>query len=347
MTVFLTISSANYLAQAKTLADSVREHHPDAHTVLGLVDRVPASVPPAYWSPHELLPVESLAIPTFTAMAAKYDLVELNTAVKPFYIEHLYRRDEAVREVIYLDPDILVLGRLDKLLDDLTRYLLVVTPHSVTPSDEPAAVKMEVDMLKTGVYNLGFLGTSRRPRVFEFLRWWQRRLEQYCFYRTDLNLFVDQLWMDLAPHFFGDTLVDNDLGYNVCYWNAYERTLSRVNGRYVVNGEVPVTFYHFSSYDAGQPDIMVRRYGTPFPSSPEPRALFEQYRARLLQNDFETVSKLPCAFAEVPVPPVVETGARLASKRLLQRAIRWGLKTLPARARNRLGRAGRFLMDNC
>ena len=347
MTVFLTICSANYLAQAKTLVDSVHEHHPAAQTVIGLVDRIPETLPPSYLAPHELLPVEELAIPAFNVMARKYNLVELNTAVKPFYIEHLYRRDGGVKEVIYLDPDILVMESFDQLLANLASYMLVLTPHCVVPSDLPPAVTMELDMLKTGVYNLGFLGTSRQPRLFEFLQWWQRRLEEYCYYRTDLNLFVDQLWMVLAPHFFGGAYVENDLGYNVCYWNAYERNLSQTGGRYVVNGNVPVTFYHFSSYDAAQPDVMVRRYGTPFPRTPEPKALFGRYHARLMQNDFETISKLPCAFAKVPVPLVIETGALITSKRLLQRTIRRGLKLLPAGARNRLRRTGRFVMDNC
>ena len=346
-TIFLTICSANYLAQAKTLADSVREHHPSGRVVIGLVDRLPPGLPSSYWEPYELLPVEELAIPTFAEMARKYNLVELNTAVKPFYIEHLYRRDASVDKVVYFDPDILILGSLDRLMDNLGNHMLVVTPHCVTPSELPQAVSMELDMLKTGVYNLGFLGTSRKPCIFEFLQWWQRRLEQYCFYRTDVNLFVDQLWMVLAPHFFGHTYVENDFGYNACYWNAYERSLSLSGIRYLVNGQVPLTFYHFSSFDPNRPNIMVSRYNTPFPKGSEPRGLFDAYRARILQNGFETVRLLPCAFAEIPPAPVEETGALLRAKRIVQRAIRRTLRLLPAGLRVLLGRSGRFLVDNC
>ncbi len=345
MTAFLTICSANYLAQAKTLMDSTREYHPEAQTVIGLVDRIPAALLPTYCMPHLLLPVEELAIPAFGTMAAKYNIVELNTAVKPFYIEHLYR-DASVNEVIYLDPDILVMGSFAQVLERLSTHLLVLTPHCVTPSDLPAAVTMQLDMLKTGVYNLGFLGTSRKGRLLEFLRWWQRRLEEYCYYRTDLNLFVDQIWMVLAPHFFDDAWVEKGLGYNVCYWNAYERQLTCNDGRYYVNGRERVVFYHFSSFDPNRPDIMVSRYNTPFPGGSEPRGLFDAYRARLLRNGFETVRLLPCAFAELPPSQPVETGALLSAKRVIQRVIRWTLKLLPSALRKLLKRSGQFLMDN-
>ena len=42
-------------------------------------------------------------IPFFEEMERKYNLVELNTSVKPFYMKYLYRRDSAVNGVIYLD----------------------------------------------------------------------------------------------------------------------------------------------------------------------------------------------------------------------------------------------------
>src|SRR2546430_2777491 len=101
MTVVLTICSANYLALAKTLGDSLTEHNSDYHFVIGLVDRIPEAIGPTYWQPYELIPVEALGIEGLVQMVQQYNIVELNTATKPFYIEYLYNRDPSIRNVIY------------------------------------------------------------------------------------------------------------------------------------------------------------------------------------------------------------------------------------------------------
>jgi len=126
ITVF-TLCSTNYLAHAKTLGDSLERHNPDYQFVIGLVDRVSQGVQPSFWEPHELIPVENLGIDGFEEMVARYDVVELNTAVKPFYIEYLYRRDPSVDAVIYLDPDILIYASLAPIVETLCAHSIVVT----------------------------------------------------------------------------------------------------------------------------------------------------------------------------------------------------------------------------
>ena len=189
----------NYLAQAKTLGDSLAEHNPGFRFVIGLVDRVSPGIDRACWHPYELIPVEDLGISGFPDMVARYSLVELNTAVKPFYMEHLYRRDPSVQKVLYLDPDILVVGSLTSLEDKLEQHSIVVTPHSCTYDDSEVNIGFERGMLATGVFNLGFIGTSRTAETMEFLAWWQRRLRTLCYYLPGHCLFVDQKWLNLAP----------------------------------------------------------------------------------------------------------------------------------------------------
>jgi hypothetical protein len=160
ITVF-TLCSTNYLAHAKTLGDSLKEHNHDYHFVIGLVDRLPKEVAPSFWHPYELLLVEDLGIPAFWEMAQKYDVVELNTAVKLFYMEHFYRRDPAVEAVIYLDPDTLMFASFESLRDKLRNCNVIVTPHSCTCDDTLTNIYYEIAMLSTGIYNLGFIATSR------------------------------------------------------------------------------------------------------------------------------------------------------------------------------------------
>ncbi len=143
MITVLTLCSANYLAHAKTLGDSLAEHNPDYHFVIGLVDRLPKEIAQDYLSPHELIPVEDLKIEAFDEMAQKYNIVELNTAVKPFYMERLYRRNPKVDAVIYLDPDIVIYSSLEPLVTKLRSNNIIVTPHSCTFDDSPATCPMK------------------------------------------------------------------------------------------------------------------------------------------------------------------------------------------------------------
>ena len=156
ITVF-TLCSTNYLAHAKTLGDSLAAHNPDYHFVIGLVDRVPQHVPPSFWQPYELIPVENVGIEGFGEMVGRYDVVELNTAVKPFYMEYLYRRDPSVDAVIYLDPDILIYASLAPIVETLCAHSIVVTPHSCTYDDSDTSIYYEQGMLSTGVYTSGLL----------------------------------------------------------------------------------------------------------------------------------------------------------------------------------------------
>lgn len=347
-TVILTLCSANYLAQAKTLGDSLRENNPDCHFVIGLVDRWPRELEAHYCHPYEVLPVEALGLPELPDMMQRYKLVELNTSVKPFYMEHLYRRDPNVQSVIYFDPDILVLAKLQHLKENLQRYSVVLTPHCTRYDEDDPRVGYERDMLGGGIYNLGFLGTSRSEGTLALLRWWKKRLVHYCYYRPHGGLFVDQLWMILVPLFFPNVLIEKHLGYNMCYWNFRERKVSCEDGRYRVNGTHDLIFYHFSSYDALRPELISNRE-PPIRLSEHSNlaTLFADYRARLLANQYEKVAQIGCAFypADVQgrVPASQVSRFKQASKRLACAFLRF----LPPTVRKGIRKLASFVETTC
>ena len=332
ITVF-TLCSTNYLAHAKTLGDSLREHSPDYRFVIGLVDRLSPLVGPSFWEPHELIPVEELEIDGFAEMVARYNVVELNTAVKPFYIEYLYQRDPSVDAVIYLDPDILVYSDLSALADRLRTCSIVVTPHSCTYDDSEISIYYEQGMLGTGVYNLGFLATSRSENTNALIRWWQRRLREHCYYAPGTGIFVDQLWMSLAPLYF-DVYVEKNPGYNMCYWNHFERRVSWIDGRPIVNGEHDLVFYHFSSYSPDKPDRVTARVKSmtvSFFERPDLKPLYDDYRSRLLANGYESVKSLKYALRRHPPKSKLtfKTASMLGMRKVLYVLpfhVQWALK---------------------
>jgi len=343
MTVVLTICSANYLAHAKVLGDSLAVSNPEYKFVIGLVDRVPTEINLASWLPYEVILVTDLRIPEFPAMAEKYGIVELNTAVKPFYLEFLYQRDPSVEIVIYLDPDILVLGSFRPLAEKMEKRNIALTPHSCTHDDSLANIHYEIGMLCTGIYNLGFILTVRAETTFAFLKWWQRRLLDYCYYRAGAGLFVDQLWVSLAPLYFEGVYVETNPGYNMCYWNHFERQLSCQANRYLVNGRHDLVFYHFSNYNPLKPDAINSRPTEPtatFAESPELRPLYDDYRRRLMEAGYASVSMLQCSFGKKPKPKGIW-------KRTTQKAITSTLSLMPGGMWLVLKQATTFIARNC
>src|SRR4030095_1146044 len=337
MTTVLTICSANYLAHARTLGDSLREHNPDFHFVIGLVDRMPDGLDAGYLEPFEVIPVEHLKLRQFSEMVKKYNIVELSTAVKPFYMDFLYEREQKIDVVIYLDPDILVCGSFATLLGKLKNYSIVVTPHSCSYDDTAVNIHYERVMLWAGVYNLGFLATSRSNETAAFLKWWQIRLQDYCFYRPGVaGSFLDQLWMGLVPLYFHRVYVETDPGYNMCYWNHFERRLSLRSGKYVVNDHHDLVFFHFSGYKPDKTDLSVSRTTQPislFIERPDLCPIYDDYRGRLLARNYAFVASIPWQFA----PPTESVKERYA-KKLIKDPLKFLISVLPCGATTRLKR---------
>src|SRR5579871_417020 len=174
---FCTIIARNYLAHARCLMDSLARFHPDIPRFVILVDRMDGDFGAAPET-FEIIPSDTLEIPNTKWFHFKYTLIELSTAVKPYAIEHLFNQ-YGFDFVIYLDPDILVLADLNLLIDRLGECSLLLTPHVTEPlNNNPSPSELEI--LRTGTYNLGFIGVARTEEALAFLHWWKDRLYEFC-----------------------------------------------------------------------------------------------------------------------------------------------------------------------
>ena len=346
MVIILTLCSANYLAHAKSLGDSVREHNPDFHFVIGLVDRLPNELPLGYLDGFEVIPVEDFLFPEFADMSKKYNIVELNTAVKPFYMEYLYKRDASVEAVIYLDPDTRLYGSLMVFVDKLKYYNIILTPHSCTYDDSPDSMYYEKIMLWVGVYNIAIHGTRRSPVTDAFLKWWKIRVFDNCYFKPGVaGSFFDQLWMVLVPIYFPGVYVEKDPGYNFCFWNHFERRLEIQDGKYIVNGQHDLVLVHFSGYKPENPEASVSRSTEPiasFAERPDLRPIYDDYRSRLLARNYALFKSIPWHFAPPPV-----SHHELHGKRLIKGAFKRLFHCLPRGARGRLKRLAELTAKNC
>lgn len=298
-----TICSINYLAQAKILADSIRKTNPDYEFVIGLCDKIEGSgVDKSKLTGLNLLEVHAIGIDGFDEMTERYDITELNTAVKPFYFNYFFNSRPDIERIIYFDPDIEIFDRLTGIEEGLDTHNIILTPHFYTPIFDKKT-RTEQQMFVNGIYNLGFLAVKRSEETFKFLNWWMIKLRTECYMDIQNGMFVDQLYCNMVPLYYEGVKIDKYPGYNISYWNLHERTLSFEDGKYRANG-VPLVFYHYSGINISDP-LNISRWQDRFDlnNRPDLAELFKSYRSKLKANDNEYFKTIRCFYLK-PAPPV-------------------------------------------
>ncbi len=274
-----TIIAKNYVAQARVLARSLAATHPDTRLWTLVIDEFDGYIDPAR-EPFVTLTPQDIGCEPFIPMALRYSVLELSTAVKPWLLRHLM--ELTGEPVTYLDPDIKVFGSLARLDALAAEHGVVLTPHNLRPIPADGRRPSQVDVMISGIYNLGYVSLGRRPEVDQLLDWWAERLTRDCRVDPVWGYFVDQRWFDLAPGFVSDLAIVRDPEFNVAYWNIHERTLAGADGAYTVDGR-PLAFFHFSGFDPARPLVFSRHQDrTDVTTAPVLRGLLAAYADEVL-----------------------------------------------------------------
>jgi hypothetical protein len=294
-----TIVSPNYLAYARTLAASyVAEHPGQQFFVLIVADLADAAPFSGFGFTPVMLP--QLGLSDMHGEGMKYEILELNTNVKPTFMKHLIET-QSLDMLVYLDPDIFCYSPLTPIFDRLAAgATAVVTPHMTTPVSD-GFNPTEQDMLYNGTYNLGFIAVRRCAEGARLLDWWEQRCLGLGFSEGRTGLFVDQKWINLAPGLFEGVAIERHAGCNMAYWNLHERTLLRAPNGYIVespvSGRVPLCFYHFSGIVPRDSALLSKhtdRYT--LDARPDLQALFADYKATVIANQGSAAEALPYGF---------------------------------------------------
>ena len=296
MKIAFSLCSINYLAQAKTLYESLKITNPDWRFIYGIVDKNTHNVDLAFLE-GEALFVEDVKIDGFDEMVSSYTIVELVTSVKPYYFTYLLNTYPEADKIVYFDPDIMVFAPLTDLETKLDEYDIVLTPHFTRPIAEADVCNpTEIHVFNTGVYNLGFLAVKRSANSKEMLRWWEDKLRYDCIIDLTRGYFVDQLWMSLVPAYFDKVLIDKYAGYNMAHWNLHERKLTKTAAGYLAN-EVPLVFYHFSHYSPAEPkEIAAFHNRYDFTTRPDLVGIYKEYHDSLMRWKYFDLKKIICFY---------------------------------------------------
>ena len=294
MKVAFTLCSNNYFAQALILGQSFLLHNPDYEFYVGLIDHKSDQINYEQFN-IKVLPIAEIE-PIILELAQKYNIVELNTAVKPHYFLHFIEKMGA-KSILYFDPDIYVYKKLQALEMLLEVDDILLTPHILKPIPIDEKTPFENDFLNYGLYNLGFIALKTSENTIKMLNWWKDRTYQFGFHNLAKGFFVDQLWINLVPILFQKCKIINHPGYNMGPWNLHERFLTRASNNYCVNVDYELYFYHFSNFNpANKTNIhtVFNRYN--FVNRPDLVNIYSEYSKLLTEFNFSELKQIPCFY---------------------------------------------------
>lgn len=281
-----TSFTGSYLPNARIVAKSLKEHHPDWHFYALFNDRSGTDIKWEEEPFHDVIFAEWLPIGRpWKHWSSSYSVIEFCTATKGIATEWLFDRF-GYDIVIYLDPDMLVTSPLTMAYDLLAsgKADSLLTPHLTDPEDAYDGIwSHEMAALKHGTFNLGFFAFANRPNGRQFLHWWSERLLSYSDIDFNAGLFTDQKWANLAPYLFEGIHVITDRGHNTATWNVRNRKLGKdEQGRWTVN-DAPLVFYHFSGFghDFNWADQELVRFA---PHDDRLKEIWESYKDLYAEN---------------------------------------------------------------
>lgn len=247
-----TAAAFNYFPKATLLARSVREHLPDAHLCMALSDMRPDGFDIKKYGFDSVVAADDLGadIPNLESWIFRHDVMELSTAIKPFVLNRLLALPDCAA-VLFLDPDCYMFGNPGGLLKHFEGHSILITPHQTKAEIDDRMMFREINHLRFGIYNLGFLGVRNDDEGRRFAVWWQKRLSKYCLIDLQGGLFTDQRWIDHVPVFFNRVKILRDSVYNVACWNFRDRLIQGDPSQGVTVDGLPICFFHFAGITGG------------------------------------------------------------------------------------------------
>jgi lipopolysaccharide biosynthesis glycosyltransferase len=267
--------------------------NPGLKFVYILADKINGRVSADFFGACDYIEAEELNIQNIEDLVNTYNIIEFNTALKPFAITYLKKKYNASK-IIYFDPDIIVFGKLNELISNLDNYDFIVTPHILTPIVNDEYYQHQQGALNTGIFNLGFIAVNYNESSRAIIDWWCFHMRDHGHSNSLLGEFYDQKIMNLLPVFSEKLLIEKNPGYNVAGWNIHERVITKSNNEFLVNG-MPLIFYHYSGAILENRSTLVSTYNN-LKVTPTLSELLDLYKKKLYDNDYFKMKTIACHY---------------------------------------------------
>jgi hypothetical protein len=190
----------------------------------------------------EALTLENLEhdMPDLVATKAKRSAIEYYFTCTSNLISWLFNKHPEIDVLTYLDADLFFFQNPDFLFASFEKSSVLIVPHRFSPQNR--------DLLKWGIYNVGWVTFRRDENGLACLDWWRRACLDWCHDFVDGDRFADQRYLDVFPQRFSGVQIDGHPGVNLAPWNLGNYQLTEgPDGKPLVDGE-PVVFFHFHRF---------------------------------------------------------------------------------------------------
>ena len=298
--VAFTICANNYLAHASVLGESFKSFHPDVPFIIAILDEPSPEIDYKKLPADEIIWVHEEFPAIVNELKDTYGIAELCTVVKPPLIELLDKK--GYTSILYIDPDIQVFSSFTEGFDALETNQAVLTPHICSPTGEKGH-PVDKDLMRAGIYNLGFVPLRMTDEVRAFVQWWNKRVQAYGYHDLKKGFFYDQIWWGYGPAFLDKVFVLRNLGYNAANWNLHERKVVKHEESYFINDkDTPLRFFHYSHYKMeNRPVIASYNQNFDLNNRPDIVPIFDGYDAYLDKMDYQKLRKIPFSFGKKPL----------------------------------------------
>ncbi|GAB4016013.1 hypothetical protein [Spirosoma koreense] len=326
--MLVTICTLRQLPQAFALADSYLHHTAKANAnpvLIGLADD-PTHLPAGFTASYPILPVsEFLSADQVTALSAVYTPTEFAAAIKPVFIQEVFRRYPDAEAVLYADPNIQFLASTAALYAKLASANALLTPF-ITHNPQDVCWPDEKFFQNVGLYSSDFLGFRRSAETDRLLNWWDDRVRERAYVDFCGGFCLDQLWLMHVPVYFQNVVTVRNPGWHVALWNLPERQIRSETANLVVDGPAgknqPLQFVNFKGLLHADEGFFPHQNRLRLTDRPDVARLLAAYRQALNAYSTPNLSGIRPTYGLKP-EPVVLRGWRQATANTFRRITRY------------------------
>jgi hypothetical protein len=238
----ITVVTSNCFHQAHVLGKTVKLFEKESDFIIFVID-YKANEPCYQGCEFEIIDAKILNPDEWERFLFQYQGISVCCALKSRALSHALLFYE---KVIYLDSDIELFHDLSEAWSQLDHCDLSLTPQR---NEAPCVVATMIPQMMlriSGVFNAGYIGTSRGASPF--LEWWWECTHYNCLVDDYIiGIYLDQIYLNEALWRVNRLGILKHSGYNVAWWNFDQRNIKRPHDRYFVNDQ-PLVFFHYSCF---------------------------------------------------------------------------------------------------
>ena len=293
-TAICGVIAKNYISYTRSMVESFRKYNPGVDVYILVMDKNDGHIKPESEN-FKVIFIDELICDDLLKMFFIYDIFEAICALKPFFVEYILDKYN-ISKLLYVDSDILFTADIAEIWKLLDGCSVILTPHLLDPIQvNDRYIQTELNTLRCGIFNGGFLAVANNTDVRAFLTWWKTRLQKYAS-QDDPPLYADQKWLNLVPGYLNNVLILRDPGYNVAYWNLFNRKIEMNKGKIFVNG-FPLRFFHFSGLELENLNRIAKYQDWhTLKDFPALQPVFKQYKESVFRNGYAETKNWPYTY---------------------------------------------------